>query len=807
MQYKKRTQATRLLKTGTPTTKDFDIKFNYIAHVNVQYVVETEYESHDKTKSIIVTSYNLYEDKNFETYYTYNGDDLGCTYGSDKTTFKVWAPTAGAVILNVYNKGTPKTPGNKQSGNIHISYPMTMQPGGVWEKTLLTTGYDEYEPEQSLNGKYYTYTIYNSEGVNEVCDPYAKACGVNGIRGMILDFSTTNPEGWDNIPLKWDGTDRDIKTPQELSIYEIHVRDLTADETWDNNPDFEEEERGTYKAFAQKGTTYTGKNLAGKDVTVKTGFDHIEELGVNAIQLMPVYDQDNNEFYYYYKRDDEGNPTQEQVYVQRSYDGDEELHYDYNWGYNPLNYNCVEGGYSSNPEDGALRVKEFKELIMAYANNANKTRTIMDVVYNHVSSVSNTNFTKIMPRYYFRFDTANDIYFDGSGCSNETKTEAPMMTKFVVDSLVWWATEYKIKGFRFDLMELISSKVLDAAREKLYAIDPDIYMYGEGWSLGYNGKWDPDNGYTNGSTYSIYKYQQPAANKVLLGGFNNGGRDNFKGGNDQDGYHGNHKPAWGFMSQGSGDVEDKATKVGQMLTGFNCYEEKNNPTQDARQTINYGSCHDNYTLYDQFSYTLTDGAVSETSATNAPSVTDVMDASITVNCSVMMSNGVAFMLGGEEIFRTKVEDHPELSRYDEDYVKMHGVCISHNSYKSSDFTNSFKWNRKILVEGYNGSKADNYAMSIYQKAISLRKEIAKNNLFTPGSKNSDSSKCNYFNAGGTSLAFYLGGYVTFISGRGDSSVSWVDKASQKLNGVGAYVNKEGGTVYLGKYAFGTYEAV
>ena len=819
--FQERTQGLRLLKEGTPTKADFDIKFNHTAHVNVQYVVETQYASKpDKIQSVIVTSYKLYDNANFKKYYTYNGNDLGCTYAADKTTFKVWAPTAGAVILNVYNKGTPKSLGIKGAGasDIHNSYFMTMQPGGVWEKTLLTTGYDEDIPTDSLEDKYYTYTVYNSEGVNEVCDPYAKACGMSGKRAMILDFSKTNPTGWDDLPLKWDGTARDIKTPQELSIYEIHIRDLTEDKTWNGK-----ERRGTYKAFYEKGTTYTGKDGNGNTATVKTGFDHIEELGVNAIQIMPMFDHDNNEAYYYYKKDDKGKETKEPVYVTAEYVDDVlaenpaalydgTLHMDFNWGYNPLNYNCIEGSYSSDARDGAARVKEFKELVMAYANNANKTRVIMDVVYNHVSSVANTVFTKIMPRYYFRFDEKNDVYFDGSGCSNEVKTEAPMMTKYIVDSLCWWAKEYKVKGFRFDLMKLLDIDMLNKARQELYKIDPDIYMYGEGWALSYNGPKDK-----GGDTYRVYTKMKQANNSVFMGGFNDGGRNAVRGGNDGGWGSGVRTPGWGFISQGSGDVGGKSVEVGKMLTGFNTNE--SSIAQDPRQTVNYASCHDNFTLYDQLSWCLAPDGPSATDASKAPSVADVMRGSTAINTAIMMSNGVAFMLGGEEIFRNKIEDKPEDSRLDEDYVKMYGKCVSHNSYKSSTNTNSFKWDRKIKVTGYKDTvyagevqqgKFVNWYMEALKGAIAARKEIAKKTSggFSTKSNNQDYSNCNYFEAGDgyTKVGFYMGGYVLALNGRAAGSVSLGAGTKTRTASIGS-VSYDSATGYVTMeiYSCGVYK--
>ena len=837
-----RTQPLRLIKSGEPSGKTFDIKFNHLAHINVQYVVETEYESHTKVQSIIVTTFKLYDNANFKKYYNYFENDLGCNWASDKTTFKVWAPTAGAVLLNVYNKGTPKSTGYKGASDIKQTYAMTMQEGGVWVKTLLTP-----EGEDSLEGKYYTYTVYNSEGINEVCDPYAHSAGVNGLRGMMLDFSKTNPENWDRLPLKWDGTERDITTPQQLSIYEIHIRDLTEDKTWTGKA-----RHGSYPAFYESGTTYKKNGR-----TVKTGFDHIKEMNVNTVQIMPMFDHDNAELYYYTK--DNG----EQVYVPYNYDGEykDKLQLDFNWGYNPLNYNVIEGSYSSNPEDGSVRVKEFKELVYAYATSPNKIRVTMDVVYNHVSSVSNSNFNKLMPRYYFRFNEALDEYWDGSGCSNEVKSEAPMMSKFIVDSLCWWAKEYKVKGFRFDLMELIDTDTLNDARKALYKIDPDIYMYGEGWKAADSGI---SSGKHGASTSNTYTYCKPAANSVHLGCFNDGGRDALKGGNDGGNighanfeWKGNDTPTtsggykvyplniggwaaagaeiwvhgwksdtdtydlkltdnskltlksgynnfllvrakpgtksipwsgdnhWGKSadmtapSKGQLVFKDwgsirtpghyglmpsggEGVKVKSMMTGFNG---NTSVSQDARQTVNYASCHDNFTLYDQLSWGLgtnPDEAYGG-AANTAPATASVACAVASTEIAVAMSNGVAFMLGGDELLRTKIEDDPAKSRENEDYVRMYGKCISHNSYRSSVECNSFKWDRKISVTGYNGIVSD---MSVYWGAIAKAFELRNTIKVFSG------ANVFYGGAESSGIGYYGGGYVTLISGKGNNSSMW-----------------------------------
>ena len=765
---------TRLLKTGSASSATFDIKLNYNAHINVQYVLETEYAAWPGRMNSIVVSYSkLYNNPRFSQYYEYDGNDLGVTYAKDKTTFKLWAPTAGNVTLKIYNTGTTKGDDPEKGGHgssLFTSYKMNFLEHGVWAATL----------DGDLNGKYYNYVVYNSAGINEVVDPYAHACGANGKRGMILDFDSTNPEGWDKIDGKWDKkSGYDIDTPQQLSIYEAHIRDLTMDDSWGGK-----EKPGTYLAFAEKGTTYTE---GGK--TVKTGFDHIEELGVNAIQFTPVFDHDNIE---YFKRPQP--------------DGSYELSEgSYNWGYNPLNYNCVEGQYSSDPNDGAARVKEFKQMILALATNANKTRSIMDVVYNHVSSGSNSNFTKIMPQYFFRY-TPNGEYYNGSGCGNEVKTEAPMMRKFIVDSLCWWASEYNIKGFRFDLMGLIDYVTLKEAAKALYKIDPDIYLYGEGWTGdGADAHIDQDIYHTWGAnTYVTYRDLKQVNGQVAIGCFNDYGRNALRGGNDIDGYNGNRYPGYGFMSQGTGDVGNKSTDVGWMMVGKNSNDsvaEAIPANLGAKMTVNYASCHDNYSLFDQFSSTLADG---ETKARAG----DIAKAVTTTNIAIMMSNGVAFMQGGEELFRTKIvtDDDAEKLRLPEDYVVINGIKIAHNAYKCCDETNAFDYSRKISLS-YQGTTENNIYDNYFTQLANVIK-LRRTLKYKPGVANSGTG--NFWGAGdgSSSVGFYMttttGGLVLALGGRNGGLVPNPSHQT-KVASIGS-VSADGSNIAVGAYSCGVYIA-
>lgn len=702
-----------LFKSGKPDGNVFHIYFNYTAKINVQYMIESVFPGYEtKVARVVVSSEYLYETTRFNDFYNYDGDDLGMTYSesgeSASATFKVWSPISSLVKLNVYTNGTPSTLGGDDDKK---QFNMNYLKGGVWQVTLTGT-------PAEIKGKFYTYSLSNSAGNVEAMDPYAKSCGINGLRGYIYDKDSdeANPTGWNSVPLRWDGdpSGYDIDTPQRLSIYEIHIRDLTMDSSWTGTEAY----RGTYKGFAEKGTTYT-KGA----VTVKTGFDHIEELGVKAIQLLPVFDNDNDE-----------RPAKMK----------------FNWGYNPLNYNCVDGGYSTNPYDPLCRIIEYKELIMAYATNANKTRTIMDVVYNHVSSASSSCFTKIMPKYYFRYNDKWE-YEDGSGCSNEVKSDAPMMSKFIVDSLVWWATEYKIKGFRFDLMGLIDTWTLKLAKEKLHTIDPDIVIYGEGWTsiAGYHGKKETtSSGFVidGASTSLVYsQLYESSSSAGRVGGFNNGSRDGFRGGNDGGYGLGISYPSWGFMSK-TFDVGTSSNDVVSMLLGANPWAGSN-----PKQTVNYVSCHDNYTLWDQLRYTLA-GSYSSGSKipSGEPAVQSVVEATIGAHAAVMLSNGIAFIQGGEELYRTKnynynLDDYKEL--YDEglvrpypaypDYstteeysngmVTMFGATdrnatdiVAHNSYKSPDYVNSFKWDRKIEA---NGCKTDQY-IDVWKAMVHARENMS-----------------------------------------------------------------------------------
>ena len=661
--------------------------------INAKYQIELEFVDKPGKWTVQAISYeNLYNTEEFNAL-NYSGDDLGATVKDNKTTFKLWAPTASRLVLKIYDVGYDKSYLTADKYNdiyyqnacdLYTTYEMKLNLSTfVWEKTI----------DENLSGKYYTYKVYNTLGAAEIVDPYAMSASIDGKRGMITDFSSkeATPDNWDDVPLVWDGKEGyDIKTPQELAISEVHIRDLTMSSTW-NGPS---ELKGTYKGFIESGTTYTSE----KGVTVKTGYDHLVEYGVNALQILPFFDQDNAERARKPYTFNEG--TEKEVttgIVDYTTQGD------FNWGYNPLNYNVIEGAYSSDPTNGYSRVKEFRELVSKFALNENHTRIIMDVVYNHVSSAPTSNFEKLMPKYYYRYNS-DGSYSDASGCGNEVKTEAPMMRKFIVDSVCHFAKDYKIKGFRFDLMGAIDIGTMSAIADALYKIDKDIVVYGEGWYAA-----SPRLGGNLCSVnQNIGKYLYPNRGddakykgEGSVGGFNNGGRDGLKGDNSI-----TQNNFWGFIGKGSTDIEgtDLSERVQLMMMGANKLD---GCPRNPLQNVNYVSCHDNYTLFDQLNYILSDdGGKTE------PNIETVAKASASVNGMVLMSNAISFINGGEELFRTKIEDNPEAK--DEYCATMYGKRISHNSYKSSDFTNAYDYSRKADLLTY---------FNMYKDLVSLKKNL------------------------------------------------------------------------------------
>lgn len=362
----------------------------------------------------------IFESKEFDEKYTYEGNDLGANYSKDETLFKVWAPTAEDVVLNIYKDGNKST--------VKESFQMEYDKKGVWSVKV----------EGDLHKTYYTYTINADGNVNETGDVYAKACGVNSLRSMVVDLSRTNPEGWEE--------DKHVLYPlDETEIWEIHIGDFSND----INSGVKEEYRGKYLAFTEENTTLKNDNVH------PTCLSYLKDLGITHVHLLPSFDYGSV---------------------------DESKNEGFNWGYDPVNYNVPEGSYSTDPFNGEVRIMEFKKMVQALHKAG--LSVVMDVVYNHTYSLD-SNFNKTVPYYYYR-EEEDGTYCNGSACGNDTASERKMYQKYMIDSVLYWMNEYHVDGFRFDLMGLHDTETMNLIREAINKSEngKDIIIYGEPWSAG-----------------------------------------------------------------------------------------------------------------------------------------------------------------------------------------------------------------------------------------------------------------------------------------------------------------------------------
>ena len=515
-----------------------------------------------------------YSTSDFESKYTYEGDDLGAVWTAEKTTFKVWAPTADAVWVNLYESGT------EGADDLTERIDMVTDVNGTWVAVK----------DGDLNGVYYTYSVVFGDVVAEACDPYARTTGVNGKRAMVIDLRSTDPVGWENDKIPH--TSGNIT---DAIIYELHVRDLSSDASSGIT------QTGKFLGLIQTGTT----NADG----VPTGLDHIKSLGVTHIHLLPSYD---------YASVDESDPDA-----------------GFNWGYDPVNYNVPEGSYSTDPYHGEVRVKQFKQMVMGLHEAG--IGVILDVVYNHVYDAGSYCFNNIVPGYFSRIDQ-NGNYSNGSICGNDTASERSMVKKYIVDSVKYWADEYHLDGFRFDLLGLIDVETVNEIIEEVHKTHPHIIFYAEGWSMS-----------TQVTKDDVALATQ--SNAKLTPGmayFSDMIRDAVRGSNSNASKVGYAAGAGGFSSN-----------ITESFLG--------NPTwaQNPSQVVNYVSCHDGYSLYDRLMLSTQDRTEEERIRMNN------LAAAI-----VMTSQGTPFLQAGEEMLRSK--PLPE-GGYD------------HNSYKSPDSINSIKW--------------------------------------------------------------------------------------------------------------------
>lgn len=557
-----------------------------------------------------------FQSRAFHRRFFYSGSDLGASYRKTGTSFKVWAPTAEQVALRLYSVGTGGAPLEELA--------MEAKNAGTWAIKM----------PGDLDGMYYTYVVTIGGETTESADIYAKTCGMNGERGMIVDFATTDPDGWKKSKRPA------LRKPNDAVIYELHVRDFSIDEgsSFIN--------KGLFLAFTQTGL----KNAAGQAI----GIDHIKELGITHVHLLPCFD---------YNSVDESNRAIPQ----------------FNWGYDPKNYNCLEGSYSTDPNDGAVRIKEFKQLVLSLHEQG--IGIIMDVVYNHTGETENSSFNKLVPEYYYRQNSSGG-FSNGSECGNETASERLMFRKFMVDSVVFWAKEYKLDGFRFDLMGLHDIATMNTIRVELDKINPNILIYGEGW--------------TAGETPLTVENRAVKANARSMPGiafFSDDIRDGIRG-------HVFEAKEKGFVNGGDMEETIKFGVVGGVKHGQIDYSKvkySNSPwAKSPGQVINYCEAHDNLTLWDKL-------AISADYASEEDrKKMDMLAAAI-----VFTSQGIPFIQAGQEFLRSKPKD----GGFDE------------NSYASSDAVNSLKWDRKSEYDDvYNYYKG---LIALRKAHPALRLETAK----------------------------------------------------------------------------------
>ncbi|MDE5887597.1 MAG: type I pullulanase [Muribaculaceae bacterium] len=543
-------------------------------------------------------------DEQFFNYPTYNGDDLELTVDQTGTHFRLWSPKAQEVMLNLYDNG--------HTGNPYKEVKMTLDhKTGVWSAN---------EPEK-LYGKFYTFKVkQNDKWLQETPGVWAKAVGVNGNRAAIIDFAQTNPEGWaqDKGPKVDNFTD--------VVVYEMHHRDMSMD------PTSGIANKGKFLALTEKGTTTPSGE--------KTGIDHLKELGVTHVHILPSYD---------FNSVDEMN-------LQNN---------TYNWGYDPLNYNAPEGSYSTNPSDPSVRVKEMKEMIKALHDAG--IGVIMDVVYNHTAQNDDSNFELTAPGYYHRhWDDGR--YSDASGCGNETASDRQQMRDFIVNSTKYWADEYHIDGFRFDLMAIHDIDTMNEVAAELKKINPSIFVYGEGWTAGDS----PLAVEHRALKENVGKMRDIAV-------FSDDLRDAVKG-------HYTDASDRGFAT-GKPGLEE-TVKIGIVAATAHPqvdYAKGNNSkfpyAKSPEMIVNYVSCHDDLSLTDKLHKSMA-GEPEE----------NMLEAAKLAQTIVFTSQGTPFMFAGEEVFRDK-----------------QGV---HNSYKSPDSINAINWENKAKYHDQ---------FDYYKNLIALRK--------------------------------------------------------------------------------------
>lgn len=602
-----------------------------------------------------------------------------CVYTPEKTTFTFWSSVAEKMEVRLYN--------TYDASEFEV-ITLHEQEGDYWTATI----------KGDQVGKFYTVCSYqNGEWGQESPGIFAKAVSVNGQKAAIIDMQATDPEGWENDQRPA------MADPTEVVVYETHMRDFTIDATSGIV------NKGKFIAFTEQGTK-TAEGLA-------SGIDHLKELGITHIQILPMYDY--------------GSIDETTLDLNK-----------YNWGYDPVNYNVPEGGYSTNPYDPATRIREAKAMIQAL--HAAGIRVVMDVVYNHTFSVEGCALGRVVPQYFYRMNE-DGTYANGSGCGNETASDKEMMRQFMVESVCYWAREYHIDGFRFDLMGIHDQETMRQIRAALDEIDPSIITYGEGWA----------------ASSPAYPYEQLAMKQwtytmPCVGAFSDDIRNALIG-----------SPFDHHRGFASGNTASRDAVCYGLVA---CPDWSGEPMQH----VSYITCHDNYCLRDRIEV----AAAEETEATK-------LRMNKLAQTAVMVSQGMTFFYGGEELFRTK-----------------QGV---ENSYQSPDSINVIEWTNKQTY-------SDLYAY--YREIIKIRRqhkgfrlgtaEMVKNHVEFPETAQEGLIIYRIKDLQGIDTAASL---IVLLNGTAEAMEVEVPQANYTVLAQDAQANANGmGTIEAGKVQVAPYSA-
>ena len=641
-------------------------------------------------------------DAKFKNYPTYEGEDLELTVNSSGTHWRLWSPEAQDAVVNIYDQGKGGAPVQTLPMSFH-------KDTGTWTASV---------PEQ-LYGKFYTFKIlFNGKWLNETPGVWAKAVGVNGKRAAIIDFAKTNPQGWEN------DKGPEVENFSDVVVYEMHHRDLSM------HPSSGVTNKGKFIALTEEGTT--------SPLGEKTGIDHLKELGVTHVHILPSYD---------YNSVDEAN-LQNNVY---------------NWGYDPQNYNAPEGSYSTNPENPEVRISEMKQMVKALHDAG--IGVIMDVVYNHTAENDGSNFSLTAPGYYYRH-REDGSYSDASGCGNETASDLQEVQDYIVNSVKYWADEYHIDGFRFDLMAIHDTETMNRVAKELKEINPSIFVYGEGWTAG-DSPLVPER---RALKENVSKMENIAV-------FSDDLRDAVKG-------HYTDAADRGFAT-GKPGLEE-TVKIGIVAATAHPqvdYSKGHNSkfpyATSPEMIVNYVSCHDDLCLTDKLKHSMA-GEPEENQLAAAKLAQTI----------VFTSQGTPFMFAGEEIFRDKK-----------------GV---HNSYNQPDSINAIDWANKTKYRDQ---------FDYYKGLVALRKahpafrmtsadDIAKHLVFDKIDSSKTPNLISYTlkdNANGDSWK----DIKVVFNGASESQVVNVPKGEWKIVAQDGKISPEGelGTTKGGKITLSPYSAL